>query len=639
MTRAWLIGALVALCLCAIPRPASAQWQAECAVCGQHLGGGGILTASTEDACNTLVAEERNLNYPFGKCHAVEGTSDDQVGTGTLQGDVLALGANSWLTSHIDNPYALQFAQEFTKSFLRELFSSTTPEARRQREQAERLVQQRQAEAAARARALEQQRLDAMFARLNSQLKLDGHSTRLTAKSDGAVQNLTPKLSAATGDSGLKLKLGDEPAAGIPGLPGIYVGGPVQSAQDSASGGLKLKLGDEPGGAGIAGLPGIYVGGPVQSPKDPVGDGNASKDGYGIPGLPGIYVGGPSTAGATPAVGIDGLPGLYLDNAEPADAARLAATAQTLTGAERATAQDVALQAAQRNPDLTRPTDDPLVKDYQQQVQAYSEGARQRDAALQAASEAEGHVLADQAAIDYATGQVGSAADDSPIHTTLQQMVTAALSDEAVAATARSAFDQTEINLSIVRGRAADALARLAPAALDGATPSLLRGTPAINRPATLPTLGLVRVPLPAALPRVEDDRETQAFLAAAKKACEGSSRRNCEFLYAQEHKNDIPALYLSRRNAEHYLFAKSTCQGTPGAEWTTLGVKIPTVAVTPLLAGAIAGYSAQKVLWNFAGSSTYVNSPASLQELRWEFTALGQCVLPKLLGPPSTKE
>jgi hypothetical protein len=229
------------------------------------------------------------------------------------------------------------------------------------------------------------------------------------------------KLSGSDPNSGLKLKLGDASTAGygIQGLPGIYVGGSNPEMAEN-SGGLKLKLGDSS-----------------------------------IPA--------PATTQPVPPMGIPGLPGLNLNDVEPSQAAQLADAATALTGPERSMAEDAALQAAQKNPALTAPSDDPLVADYQKGAQVYDDAMQQQQQALQKASEAEGHVQADKAALDYASKVVQSPDATETQKQAFQQMQSAAHSDEDAAIAARQMFEHSDIHLSIVRDRASDALASLAP--------------------------------------------------------------------------------------------------------------------------------------------------------------------------------
>jgi len=227
------------------------------------------------------------------------------------------------------------------------------------------------------------------------------------------------KLSGSDPNGGLQLKLGDTPSPlRHIGTSGVEYRGPANTADNS--GGLKFKLGDSSAAA--------------PEPAQPVAP-----------------------------MGIPGLPGLNLDNVEPSQAAQLADTAANLPGPERSLVEDAALRAAQKDTALSAPSDDPFVTDYQKQVQEYDDARQQNNQALQQASEAQGHVEADQAAIAYAKGQIdqGNATDQQK--QAFAQMQMAEGSDEQAAASARQVFEGTQIHLSISRDNAAGALAGLAP--------------------------------------------------------------------------------------------------------------------------------------------------------------------------------
>lgn len=391
-----------------------------------RLNGGGQVstrpvpgTFASEAACTTYVINANPKGQSIScSCQGGSAGASGAATTGSTLGDALNLGANLWIIQNVKNPYTAVFAQNFTQGFLTGLFSNnnSNPEAQRQQQLAYEAFQRQQREEAERARIAEQQRIDAIYARLNRQLKLSGNTSQLALKTGGPVGDLPMKLSSGP-DSGLKLKLGDTATAGygIQGLPGIYVGGPAEN-----SGGLELKLGDSST--------------PATATTQPV-----------------------------PPMGIPGLPGLNLSNVEPSQAAQLADAATTLTGPERSMAEDAALQAAQKNPALTAPSDDPFVTDYQKEAQGYDAAVQPQQQALQKASEAEGHVQADKAALDYASKVVQSPDATEAQKQAFQQMQSAAHSDEAAAVAAREMFEQTDIHLSIARERASGALAGLAP--------------------------------------------------------------------------------------------------------------------------------------------------------------------------------
>lgn len=434
-------GFLVLLCMLhATPRAVA---QVSCTVtynchgsaqCASLVGGPQTLEYPDQSACDA--AAKTVGDGTIASCSCGAGTTPSAapaVTTGSLAGDVLNLGANLWIIQNVKNPYTAVFAQNFSQGFFAALFSNSNSdtEVQRQQQLAYEEVQRQQQEAAERARIREQQRIDAMFARLNSQLKLSGSTIQLALKTGGPLGDLSMKLSSSDRNSGLKLKLGDASTTGygIQGLPGIYVGGP-DAAENS--GGLKLKLGD------------------ASAPA-------------------------PAVTQTAPPMGIAGLPGLSLNNVEPSQAAQLADMASILTGTERPAAEDAALRAARGDAALNAPSDDPFVKDYQEQAQIYDGAMQRQQEALQKASEAEGHVQADKAALNYANTVVQSADATEAQKQALQQMQYAAKSDEEAAVAARAAFEQTDVHLSIARERVSNALASLAPPPSGASTSSTAR--------------------------------------------------------------------------------------------------------------------------------------------------------------------
>jgi hypothetical protein len=188
------------------------------------------------------------------------------------------------------NAQLQQAVQQATTNFLNWLFNAgaNAQAAAAQRQQMMAELQRRQAEAARQHREEEARRLAEMYNRLSATLKLNG------------LPNLQLKNSGISA-SGLQMKLGDNTQGyGIPGLPGIYTGGPGQGSGMTpvTESKLQLKMGDDAGGAAHVGNPNL--------PGLALNDGQQS---YGIPGLPGIYTGGPgSGSGMTPAAG----PGLQM---------------------------------------------------------------------------------------------------------------------------------------------------------------------------------------------------------------------------------------------------------------------------------------------------------------------------------------
>ncbi len=157
--------------------------------------------------------------------------------------------------------------------------TNAADEALRQQQQQQMMeeLRRREEEAARLHQEEEAQRLAAMYNRLAGTLKLSG-LPHLTLKTSGIASG------------GLQLKMGDNAQGyGIPGLPGIYAGGPRPGSSLPAQTGskLQLKMGDGATGAGQAS--------------------NNGQQGYGIPGLPGIYTGGPGPGAALPLPSQAGL--------------------------------------------------------------------------------------------------------------------------------------------------------------------------------------------------------------------------------------------------------------------------------------------------------------------------------------------
>jgi hypothetical protein len=184
-----------------------------------------------------------------------------------------------------------------------------------------------------------------------------------------------------------------------------------------------------------------------------------------------LNVAGSDDAPGVRPMGIPGLPGINLNDVEPARAAQLADQATTLTGQDRSVVEDVALKAAQKNPELTTPSVDPFVTNFQKESESYDAAMKQQQEAVQKVREAEGRVQGATAAITYA-GQLAQSPNATDAQKqAFQQMQAAASSDEGAAVTARQIFERTDVHLSIVRERASDSLAVLAPPPVNASAP------------------------------------------------------------------------------------------------------------------------------------------------------------------------
>jgi hypothetical protein len=361
--------------------------------------------------------------------------------TGNFKQDLLTNSVNLMIVSKTINPMVSSFMQGAATGFISSMFANNAEAQRQQqamngeiiRRQQEQQEQRRIAEE--QRRIAEQQRVDAMFARLNRALKLEGLPFGLSLRPMNTGQDLTLKGMNSASPDDLKLKIGNHEGYGIQGLPGIYVGGPAGSQTPaSANSADNQNAGMETKAYGIQGLPGTYVGGPA---------------------------GGQSGDAAANTAAMPGLPGIYLNGVEPSQAPNLAQAAQTLSGPERTLAQDAALQAAQQNPALTTPSQDPRVGNFQQANQDYQQAIEANASASRDYQTAQAHVEADKSAIDVAQGQLRAITPSVEQQQAFNQMLAAAKTDEEAAMIARQGFDSTQINLSASRDHAAATLAQM----------------------------------------------------------------------------------------------------------------------------------------------------------------------------------
>jgi hypothetical protein len=362
--------------------------------------------------------------------------------TGNFKQDMLTNSVNLMIVSKTTNPMVSSFMQGAATSFISSMFANSAEQQRQQQAMnAEILRRQQEAQAEAeRQRILQQQRIDAMFARLNRTLKLEGLPFGLSLKPMNTGQDLTLKGMNSSSPDDLKLKMGNSGGYGIQGLPGIYVGGPAGSAANTETAATANSGGADTDGKayGIQGLPGTYVGGPTGGPA-----------------------GGPAGDAAANTGGMPGLPGIYLNGVSPSQAPDLAQAAQTLNGPERTLAQDTALQAAQQNPALTAPSQDPRVENFQQANQDYQQALQANASANRDYQTAQAHIEADKSAIEVAQNQLRSITPSVEQQQAFDKMLAAAKTDEDAAALARQGFDSTEIHLSASRDQAAAALAQM----------------------------------------------------------------------------------------------------------------------------------------------------------------------------------
>jgi len=413
---------------CPSPNPTSAEVLAACSAAGgsnSALGAAAPLTGAA-------LRQQMNQQLRTGMANAA------------MQGAI-----NGFLSSMAKNNAAAQQQQQaFQQEMLR-----------------------RQQEAAEQQRLAEQQRIDAMFARLNSELKLEG-----------VPLNLSLKGMNSTGPGGLQLK-------------GMTTSGP---------GDLQLKVGNASATSyGMKGLPGIYVGGPAGGDASSSNQTSSSQISGGVANVAGkgnaadATAGNPSLAAGSGAhgQGIPGLPGIYLDGVQPSQAPQLAGAAEKLSGPERDVAEDTALRAAESNPALTAPSQDPQVTNFQQANQQYQQASQTEADASENYKAAQAQATADQSAVQTAQSQLASVEPTVDQQAALKNMMDVAKTGEDASEAARAIFENANAHLSIARDNATGALASLsqssgaAPVDLTHASqskPALLR-TPSASMP-ILPT-------------------------------------------------------------------------------------------------------------------------------------------------------
>ncbi|MGH9530160.1 MAG: hypothetical protein ACRD2S_09620, partial [Terriglobales bacterium] len=408
--------------------------------------------------------------------------SDVKMAVGhNLQQNMVSMGANM-MVSNIQNPYVNKFMSSFTNTFLQTMFDNQA-EAQRQRQIIDQQLAEQQREREEQQRIAEQQRIDAMFARLNRELKLEHMPFNLTLKAMNTPTDLELKSMSSDGPDDLKLKI---------------------SAANSTSYGLK-------------GLPGMYVGGPAGSDEtDQQSAPGDSASGGAVRSANPNLVSGPGTGTTGP--GIPGLSGIYLDGVSPNQAPQLAQAAEKLSGPERDLAQDTALQAAQKNPALTTPSQDPQVQKFQQTVQEYDQAASEAKKAQQQLSNGQASVDADHTVIEIARGKMDSASATQAQQQAFSQMVQAAKTDEDAAAAGQQIFDNANATLVLTRTKAATALAALSgppSASNDASVVDLSQAThmqPSILRASSTP----IATPAPIRVPAVTS---TSARAAAPTRA------------------------------------------------------------------------------------------------------------------------
>ena len=371
-------------------------------------GGFGItLTCSCGGAGTTTAAPTHA--YGSGNYEIAPGRTVSN--TGNFQQDMVTNGINLAIQSKVQNQVLSAGMQGFVTGFLSSMYANSAERDRQQQLMNAEIARQN-AILAEQARIAHQQEMNAMFARLNGELKLSGTAP------------------------GLQMK-------GLSGAPSLQMKGMTGSPDT-----LQMKLGSD--GA--------------------TGAGNSSN-GYGIPGLAGTYVGGerapagsdpnlPNISGGAPNGGIAGLPGIYLSSEQIEKAPELAQRSMSIQGPEQTTAEDVALAAGAQNASLQAPSANPVVTDYQQKAADYQLAHDVQQEQTQDLAEAEGHLHADKTALGIAQQQLQGIAQPTPEQQTAVQNMTGQVGqDEQLATQARVGFDTAGGELNLHRDVAVHALA------------------------------------------------------------------------------------------------------------------------------------------------------------------------------------
>jgi hypothetical protein len=166
------------------------------------------------------------------------------------------------------------------------------------------------------------------------------------------------------------------------------------------------------------------------------------------------------------------LPGIYLDGVQPQQAVQVAQAAKQLSGSDQSLAQDVALQAAEKNPALTGPSDDPKVQTFQQAAQQYDQVAKEAQGAQEQWTDAQSRADADKSVIEMARSKLDTSNATPAQQQAFNQMLQAAKADEDAAEAARKIFDGANATLSISRTNAATALTVIALTSSSTSSPS-----------------------------------------------------------------------------------------------------------------------------------------------------------------------
>jgi hypothetical protein len=190
----------------------------------------------------------------------------------------------------------------------------------------------------------------------------------------------------------------------------------------------------------------------------------------------------PALGPMTATGGVSGLPGIFLSPVQPEQAATAADAALMVSGPQKAECEEKALAAARQNPELTQPSDDPMVQKFQEKDAEYKNASAANAEAEQKAHEAQVRFEAYQSALSYDQQLLNSSANGSAdVKQAYEQILAATKTNEQLAAQAQAEFDGTSVAVKTKREEATVALAMLTPPADAQGTATAGKPAPAAN--------------------------------------------------------------------------------------------------------------------------------------------------------------
>jgi hypothetical protein len=333
---------------------------------------------------------------------------------------------------------------------------------RRAAEQA--AARQRAEEEAARKHAEEVQRREEMFQRLGGELKNFDGATPSQLKDFGGAGAATQLKDFGSGSgvtNGLQLKdfgggtqvinndLQPNPRTNATAV------NPCGAAPNGSPAGANtqgLQLKDFGGGDSSSSNGGGCSGGSTATPGN-TADNDGACRGTGIPGLPGVYLNTCHTTSSS----------AFLS----ANPVQLAQGVQSISGPDREAMEESILRAAESKPELTAPSQDPRVSnfqaadaDYQRAEQTLDQASRTLDQAQQENGQTEAvvNVAQSEAEKERAAGTIPPPA----LQKLMNNLNAVAKTDEDAVVKAQEGFDTASANAAVTRTHAINALAAIA---------------------------------------------------------------------------------------------------------------------------------------------------------------------------------